>query len=125
MGYENAFHPSYPRGTMWVLHRLLGHHPTSPNLRQCETVDDEVVRAMLEHRTYTSRIWSYVEQPSEFKDEVTRIAEWVILILAGIEKCPYCGHAWEGSRTTKGLLSKDDVMLNLPQWKKESKRYFD
>jgi len=122
MSYKDAFHPDYARGTMWVLHRLLGHHPTNPNLRQCQDIDEDVIRAMLWHRTYTSRICSYAMPPHE---EMKRLVEWLTAILAGIETCPFCGRGWEGPLANVVLMSKEEVMASLPKWKKRSRTYLD
>lgn len=85
---ENARH--------WVLHRLLGHHPTNPNLLSSEvTKDTEDLRyhieKMLKHRTYVSRIGSYLLTDSKIPSEQYLITELAISIIEGKEVCPHCG----------------------------------
>lgn len=87
-------YPTYGRN--WVLHRFLGHHPTNPNLKSAGVTKDtpaldEAIDHMLTHRTYTSRVKSYVEKDAAAPSESNMIADMALEIISGIAKCPFCG----------------------------------
>lgn len=87
-------YPTY--GRYWVLHRLLGHHPTNPNLKNAGVTKDtpalgDAIDHMLTHRTYTSRIGGYVEKDAAAPSESYEIADMALQIISGLATCPFCG----------------------------------
>lgn len=80
----------------WVLHRLLGHHPTNPNLKRAGITKDtpafnDAIDHMLLHRTYITRILSYVDQDTMVQAESYTIADMAIAIITEKTVCPFCG----------------------------------
>jgi len=94
---KNAVNPIAPNSPeAWVLHRLLGHHPTSPNLRDSEITAktpnlEQEIRTMLGHSTYRDRINSLSDNHHYLAVAVNTLVERAVAIVQGHAICPYKG----------------------------------